>query len=257
MKYVPIRYIEFTHQFRQGSSEREYADMINRLRIDCDRDVLEYFNRRVKSAGSDIPRVFPTNNAVDSCNQKMLKSLSSNSVIFKGDCSGTFKKMNDSDLPVPSKLELKVGAKVMFVKNGSHWKNGSMGIVKALTATSVTVKSEDDGESYEVQTDIWEDYQFDDRGELYIAGVYKQIPLVPAWAFTVHKTQGLTFKTLSYDPDRTFDVGMAYVALSRTTKIDGLYLEKPLRTEHVKHDGLVRDFYCNLSRGNHGTPQTR
>ena len=75
------------------------------------------------------------------------------------------------------------------------------------------------------------------------------MPIVPAWAFTVHKTQGLTFKALSYDPCNTFDVGMAYVALSRTTNINRLYLEQQLTTDHVRQDGDVKDFYSKFAHG--------
>ena len=243
LKGMPIQYVEFTHQFRQKVSEREYAGMLNRLRVSCDRDVLSFFNRRVEFADADVPRVFPTNAAVDARNRQMLARLSSPAFLFTGVCEGTFKGMKDPELPVPRKLELKIGAKVMFVKNGQHWKNGSMGIVTALTPTTADVKCEGDSTTYTVQSETWEDYQFDKRGKLYTAGTYSQMPLVLAWAFTVHKTQGLTFRKLAYDPNNTFDVGMAYVALSRTTSIDGLYLENRLTTNHVRQDGDVKEFY--------------
>jgi ATP-dependent exoDNAse (exonuclease V) alpha subunit len=248
LKNMSIQYVEFTHQFRQKVSEREYAGMLNRLRVGCDRDMLQFFNRRVEFADADVPRVFPTNAAVDARNRQMLAGLSSPAFLFTGVCEGTFEGMKDPELPVPRKLELKVGAKVMFVKNGSHWKNGSMGVVTALTPTTVDVKCEDDGATYPVQNETWEDYQFDKRGKLYIAGTYSQIPLVPAWAFTVHKTQGLTFRRLAFDPSNTFDVGMVYVALSRTTSIGGLYLEQRLTVDHVRQDGDVKEFYENFKR---------
>lgn len=248
LKNMSIQYVEFTHQFRQQDSEREYAGMLNRLRVGCDRDMLQFFNRRVEFADADVPRVFPTNAAVDARNRQMLAGLSSPAFLFTGVCEGTFEGMKDSELPVPRKLELKVGAKVMFVKNGSHWKNGSMGVVTALTPTTVDVKCEDDGATYPVQNETWEDYQFDKRGKLYIAGTYSQIPLVPAWAFTVHKTQGLTFRRLAFDPSNTFDVGMVYVALSRTTSIGGLYLEQRLTVDHVRQDGDVKEFYNRFNR---------
>lgn len=247
LKGIPIQYVEFTNQFRQKVSECEYAGMLNRLRVGCDRDVLQFFNRRVEFADADVPRVFPTNAAVDARNRQMLAGLSSPAFLFTGVCEGTFEGMSDSELPVPRKLELKVGAKVMFVKNGPHWKNGSMGVVTALTPTTADVKCEDDGATYPVQNETWEDHQFDKRGKLYIAGTYSQIPLVPAWAFTVHKTQGLTFRKLAFDPSKIFDVGMAYVALSRTTSIGGLFLEQRLTAEHVRQDGDVRDFYERIT----------
>ena len=52
----------------------------------------------------------------------------------------------------------------------------------------------------------------------------KQFPLIPAYAITIHKCQGLSLDRAIIDlSEKVFSPGMAYVALSRVRTIEGVY----------------------------------
>lgn len=72
-----------------------------------------------------------------------------------------------------------------------------------------------------------------------------QIPLMLAWALSIHKAQGQTLQYLSVNLERIFETGQAYVAISRATSIGGLQLMRFNRNK-VRVNPRVRDFYRNL-----------
>jgi len=52
-----------------------------------------------------------------------------------------------------------------------------------------------------------------------------QLPLLPCWAGTIHKVQGLSLDAAVIDlGSQVFEEGMAYVALSRVRTLDGVAL---------------------------------
>ncbi len=52
-----------------------------------------------------------------------------------------------------------------------------------------------------------------------------QVPLVAAWAMTIHKSQGMTLSRVIVDLSRTFGKAQDYVALSRARSLEGLKVE--------------------------------
>lgn len=74
-----------------------------------------------------------------------------------------------------------------------------------------------------------------------------QIPLILAWALSIHKAQGQTLERVKVDLGKVFEKGQAYVALSRATSMQGLQVLRFDARKVVAHD-KVRTFYSNLSR---------
>ena len=73
-----------------------------------------------------------------------------------------------------------------------------------------------------------------------------QIPLILAWAITIHKIQGATLKAAEIDIGKTiFESGQTYVALSRIESLDGLYLSN-FDPNKIKTNESVNNFYDNI-----------
>lgn len=73
-----------------------------------------------------------------------------------------------------------------------------------------------------------------------------QVPLILAWALSIHKSQGQTLELVKVDLGRVFEMGQAYVALSRARSMDGLQVlnfDPNKVTAHPK----VKAFYAKLS----------
>jgi ATP-dependent DNA helicase PIF1 len=74
-----------------------------------------------------------------------------------------------------------------------------------------------------------------------------QIPLILAWALSIHKAQGQTLERVKVDLGKVFEKGQAYVALSRATSIQGLQVLRFDPKKVVAHEKVAK-FYANLSR---------
>jgi ATP-dependent DNA helicase PIF1 len=74
-----------------------------------------------------------------------------------------------------------------------------------------------------------------------------QIPLILAWALSIHKAQGQTLERVKVNLSRAFEKGQAYVALSRATTMAGLQVIGFDASKVQAHEA-VRKFYATLSR---------
>lgn len=151
--------------------------------------------------------------------------------------------------PADERLELKLGAQVMFLRNDTggdgRWVNGTIGEVVKI---SDTVTVEVDGEDFEVQPSTWERYRYTYSSATKtlskdVVAEFTQFPLRLAWAVTIHKSQGKSYDRAIVDlGPRSFAPGQTYVALSRITALEGLYLTRPLRPSDIIVDERVKDF---------------
>ena len=196
-----------------------------------------------------------TNNAADERNRQELSRLASASRTYSGSITGDF-QVEKTRLPTPMNLVLKPGAQVMFTKNDSNkrWVNGTIGKVVSLDARTVKVEIDHASfsETLEVEPVTWEQYKYEygpteDRIVAKVVGRYTQLPLMLAWAVTIHKAQGKTLDRIFIDlGHRAFAPGQVYVALSRVRSIQDIRLARPIREEEVRCDPNVIRFYLQL-----------
>jgi ATP-dependent DNA helicase PIF1 len=203
---------------------------------------------RPHRAGHTPVVLAPTNARVDTYNLRGLNALRTPEVFYEAEITGEFELARDR-LPAPEILELKVGARVMAVRNDAaqRWVNGSLGTVIRLDDDRAWVQF-DGGCEAEIERVTWERIRYawnsaSNRVEATVIGKYKQLPLIHAWASTVHKAQGLTLDDVRIDFDfGAFAPGQTYVALSRARSIAGLSLTRPVRPGDVHIDHRVNAF---------------
>tara|TARA_B110000967_G_C18889941_1_gene566616 strand:+ start:1641 stop:2999 length:1359 start_codon:yes stop_codon:yes gene_type:complete len=120
-------------------------------------------------------------------------------------------------------LELKIGTHVMCIANilldnDIQLANGSQGIVVGFTNNLPLVKFNNIIEPIVVNYYNW-------NSEVNKNVAVSQIPLIYAWAITIHKSQGLSLDAAIMDiGTNIFEYGQTYVALSRVRNLKGLYL---------------------------------
>ncbi|KAJ5107244.1 ATP-dependent DNA helicase PIF1 [Penicillium angulare] len=73
----------------------------------------------------------------------------------------------------------------------------------------------------------------------------QQVPLILAWALSIHKAQGQTLQRVKVDLGRVFEKGQAYVALSRATSQEGLQVSR-FEPRKVMVHHKVLEFYKKL-----------
>jgi ATP-dependent DNA helicase PIF1 len=73
----------------------------------------------------------------------------------------------------------------------------------------------------------------------------RQLPLILAWALSIHKAQGQTLQRVTVDLRKVFEKGQAYVALSRATCQEGLQV-KGFDKKKVMAHPRVAEFYNSL-----------
>ena len=236
--------------FRQ--EDKYFQEMLNSLRIrSFDSSLLNSLNERVldKPEGESIITLALTNKTVNEINQEKLAKIDSETFEYHADIDG---HMEESAYPTEEVLELKLGAQVMFLKNDreKRWVNGSIGEVEYLSDDFIEVKI--NGESHEVKKEKWDKikYSYNETTKKIkeeITSSFTQYPLRLAWAITVHKSQGQTLDKVVFDIERgAFAHGQTYVALSRCSSLEGLYLKRPIRARDIIVDPIVTQFMRSI-----------
>jgi len=256
-----IIFINFEKIYRQ--KDNDFIELLNKIRDNSAQDEdLEMLNIRFLpaheleeiSSGDDfVITLTTTNREAKEKNLRELKKLHGKKQHFFGEAEGEFARRS---LPTEKELVLKEGAQVMLLHNDSmgRYVNGSLGKVLEIKFDDVELEDIflielETGKKVEIKRHSWNIYKYffnedTQKIDTKIAGSFHQFPLRLAWAVTIHKSQGKTFEQVIVDIGRgTFAHGQLYVALSRCTSLEGIFLKKPILKRHVLVDKRIGLFF--------------
>ncbi len=244
-------YIELDQIFRQ--SDNDFIRVLNNLRTNQPTtEDLDFLNRYYRSEDeiknlTEVITLTTHNRKADEINQKALSELNAPSRFFEATIKDEFP---DTMYPVLPRLELKVGAQIMFTRNDSEegaYYNGKLATVTDIDGDDIIVSLAGSHKEYTLRTSVWENKKYTVNPETKdmeeeIVGTFEQYPVKLAWAITVHKSQGLTFDQAIIDVGQAFADGQVYVALSRLRSIEGLILRTKVDPSIVSTDRQIVSF---------------
>ena len=250
-------YSTILNQIREGKIRRKSNDLI-----------LQYVGRPLDpNLVAEPTKLFPTRVKVENINNTKMSALQSDEKEFKikylKDLEMTraerATRCDYSDKDIQMELEflannlicekemkLKIGAQVMSIINiqsdrGLDVCNGSQGIITGFCAVSGCPQVKfNNGIEMIMTRNIWQSDKIPGIG-------VSQVPLILAWALTIHKSQGATLDAAEIDVGSgIFECGQTYVALSRVKSLDGLYLTS-FDASKIRINRKVKEFYDNLT----------
>lgn len=215
-----LTYFELSVVHRQ--KDAEFVRLLNEIRIgrvtdETEKLLKETATRKIEKHGITATRLCSHVEEAESINQFQLEQLEGESRVFHARDSD--ETDNANLFPVPKKLELKVAAQVMLLKNlnvSSGLVNGARGVVVSFEDGLPLVKFRN-GTCHSIKDEKWLS-----KGANGVVHTRRQLPLKLAWAFSIHKSQGLTLDCVEMSLSRVFDSGQAYVALSRAQNLQTL-----------------------------------
>ena len=257
--------IELTHNYRQ-EGDGKFLDMLNQIRIGrIKKSTIKALETRIISNTSELDerdikptRLLPVKRTVNKINEKYFNLLHGDIISYSLECNtplpiecGGFdkqsihdelnllKKSNNSRIPLV--FNSRIGAQVMCTVNYDPELgivNGSRGVIIKHDHAGPTVKFHN-GENVTFRPHTIPSET--------IPGVsIRGIPLVYAWAITIHKCQGSTLDLCVVDLGRdVFEAGQAYVALSRVRSLDGLYITN-FNLKSFRFKAVVSNFYKRI-----------
>jgi len=239
-----LRPYVLTDSFRQVEHSK-FLSILNRARLGNARLAdLEWIQANAcADAGADAPRLFCRLKRVWDYNDLRLATIDQPMCEYPPVITGEVPKKHNAESPsnTPFALRLKVGARVMLTRNlpehaGLH--NGSCGTVCGASPAMATVRF-DSGSLVRVRPVTRE---YEKGGQ--VVGTQTEMPLVLAWAVSIHRAQGATLDRMALDLTGSFARGQAYVALSRVREVHHMELQGKLSLSSINNvDRKAQDWY--------------
>ena len=251
-------YSTILNQIREGKIKRKSNDLL-----------LQYVGRPfAENLVAEPTKLYPTKNKVEQINVMRMSSLHGETKEFnikylkdlemtKSDRAKRI-EFTEKDIQVEldflagnlmceKEMKLKIGCQVMCIVNIKSEQgdvlicNGSQGIIKEFCEITGCPKVKyNNGIEMVMVRHSWESDKIPGIG-------VSQIPLILAWALTIHKSQGATMDAAEIDVGSgIFECGQTYVALSRVKSLDGLYLTS-FDAKRIRINKKVKEFYESLT----------
>ena len=247
-----IKVVHLKEIYRQ--KDMDLINMLNNLRFGeiTEQDIKLLRSRYKQKDTDDVFEaiILGTHNIqIEKINISKLKDLNEKEKTFTAKYDGNISKIDflKKNCIVPEKLTLKVGAQVMMLRNTYAKEgiiNGSIGIVREFdNRKGYPLVEFSNGELIKIMPEEWRIEKFDENtGKIEVEASMKQIPLVLAWAITIHKSQGMTLDKIRCSLHNAFVDGQVYVAISRVKTLQGLFIDS-FNINNVKANKKVIKFY--------------
>ncbi|XP_063243361.1 LOW QUALITY PROTEIN: ATP-dependent DNA helicase PIF1-like [Bacillus rossius redtenbacheri] len=215
---------ELTRVHRQ--SDQAFIDVLQSVRVgrvtaEISKKLTDTSGHNIETEGILATRLCSHTKDANLINENNLSKLPGPGRCFAAqDSDPQAARQLDQQTPVPGTLELRAGAQVMLVKNISVAEglvNGARGVVTGFGDGGFPLVRFRSRQEVCVRPDKWT-VRTAGAGVL----VRRQLPLKLAWAFSIHKSQGLTLDCVEMSLARVFEAGQAYVALSRARSLHTL-----------------------------------
>ena len=245
-------YQRILNQIREGRLKRSSNEML-----------LHSVGREINNECPIRPtKLFPTRNKVDYINVNEMNNIKTEEYEYKVkyhvDLEMSFKERItrleytqqqiqtelmylQGNLRCDEIIKLKIGAQVMCIvniqlDNGDILCNGAQGIITNISPQGFPIVKYKNGYQMTMSPHTWISE--------FIPGIgVSQIPLILAWALTIHKAQGSTLEIAEVDAGSgIFECGQTYVALSRVKSLEGLYLSS-FDAKRIRINKKVQEFY--------------
>ena len=265
--------IQLIKIFRQ--TDDVYSSILNQIRHGkikrkCYNLLLQYVNRKKDDHLIIEPTLlFPTRSKVDNINNHKMATLDGEEKEYKlkyikeleisKSSKPTREIFSEKDILIEleflsnnlicdKNIKLKIGAQVMCIVNIQSDTNiivcnGSQGIITDFCEITNCPRVKFNNGVHRVMTPhIWSSDKISSIG-------VSQIPLILAWALTIHKSQGATLDAAEIDVGSDiFECGQTYVALSRVKSLDGLYLSS-FDVSKIRINPKVTKYYDMIDAG--------
>lgn len=245
------RCVELCFELKQvhRQKDQEFVSILNSIRIgrvtkEISERLLKTATQKIESDGILATILCSHTNDSNMINSTKLQNLRGEEKVFMSQDSENATKLLDMQTVAPSKLIVKTGAQVMLLKNinvNAGLVNGARGVIVRFEEGYPVVRFKNKKE-FTARPERW--YVKSSSGSLLCR---KQVPLNLAWAFSIHKSQGLTLDCVEMSLSKIFEAGQAYVALSRAQSLDALRV-LDFDSRHVWADVDVLQFYQRFRR---------